>query len=209
MAMRSGARASWSATSRSRCCCPTCSFSSEARCLGADDRRLRGRPAATSSRSSRCRTTRRSIYGIVGVGKAHGRGFPHHRHGGEAQAGTAPSNLHHLRPLHPAARDLRDSCRAGKRGAGGEIQITDAMLALLKRQPFYAVKFEGRSSTAAPRSASSPPMSLTRSPAPTSPRLSRPKSRSWSSCAVQQGGRAFFGVNTYAPMRRTAWTVAC
>jgi UTP--glucose-1-phosphate uridylyltransferase len=31
-----------------------------------------------------------------------------------------------------------------ERGAGGEIQITDAMLALLKRQPFYALKYEGK-----------------------------------------------------------------
>lgn len=30
-------------------------------------------------------------------------------------------------------------------GAGGEIQLTDAMIALSKTQPFYAVKFEGRS----------------------------------------------------------------
>ena len=30
-------------------------------------------------------------------------------------------------------------------GAGGEIQLTDAMIALAKTQPFYAVKFEGRS----------------------------------------------------------------
>ena len=29
------------------------------------------------------------------------------------------------------------------RGAGGEIQITDAMRALLKKRPFYAVRFEG------------------------------------------------------------------
>jgi UTP--glucose-1-phosphate uridylyltransferase len=28
-------------------------------------------------------------------------------------------------------------------GAGGEIQITDAMRALLKKRPFYAVRFEG------------------------------------------------------------------
>jgi UTP--glucose-1-phosphate uridylyltransferase len=30
-----------------------------------------------------------------------------------------------------------------ERGAGGEIQITDAMRSLLKRRPFYAVRFEG------------------------------------------------------------------
>jgi len=31
------------------------------------------------------------------------------------------------------------------RGAGGEIQITDAMITLAKTQPFYGLKFEGRS----------------------------------------------------------------
>src|SRR5438093_1633166 len=30
-------------------------------------------------------------------------------------------------------------------GAGGEIQITDAMIALAQKQPFYGLKFEGRS----------------------------------------------------------------
>ena len=30
-------------------------------------------------------------------------------------------------------------------GAGGEIQLTDAMLALSRSQPFYGLEFEGRS----------------------------------------------------------------
>ena len=30
-------------------------------------------------------------------------------------------------------------------GAGGEIQLTDAMIRLAKMQPFYGVKFEGQS----------------------------------------------------------------
>jgi UTP--glucose-1-phosphate uridylyltransferase len=30
-------------------------------------------------------------------------------------------------------------------GAGGEIQITDAMLTLAKKQPFYGLKFAGKS----------------------------------------------------------------
>jgi UTP--glucose-1-phosphate uridylyltransferase len=30
-------------------------------------------------------------------------------------------------------------------GTGGEIQLTDAMLALSRAQPFYGLKFEGRS----------------------------------------------------------------
>ena len=32
-----------------------------------------------------------------------------------------------------------------ERGAGGEIQLTDAMIALSRTQPFYGLKFEGRS----------------------------------------------------------------
>ena len=32
-----------------------------------------------------------------------------------------------------------------KRGAGGEIQLTDAMIELAKKQPFYGLKFEGQS----------------------------------------------------------------
>ncbi len=33
----------------------------------------------------------------------------------------------------------------GKRGAGGEIQLTDAMIDLAKSQPFYGMQFAGRS----------------------------------------------------------------
>src|SRR2546423_7307043 len=39
--------------------------------------------------------------------------------------------------------DIFDEIEKTKPGAGGEIQITDAMRALLKRRPFYAVRFEG------------------------------------------------------------------
>ena len=40
--------------------------------------------------------------------------------------------------------EIFDLLSAQEQGAGGEIQITDAMLALLKVQPFYALKYEGR-----------------------------------------------------------------
>jgi UTP--glucose-1-phosphate uridylyltransferase len=33
---------------------------------------------------------------------------------------------------------------AFERGAGNEIQITDAMIRLSQRQPFYGLKFEGQ-----------------------------------------------------------------
>lgn len=39
--------------------------------------------------------------------------------------------------------DIFDEIERTPRGAGGEIQITDAMRALLKKRPFYAVRFEG------------------------------------------------------------------
>ena len=39
--------------------------------------------------------------------------------------------------------DIFDEIERTERGAGGEIQITDAMRSLLKRRPFYAVRFEG------------------------------------------------------------------
>jgi UTP--glucose-1-phosphate uridylyltransferase len=39
--------------------------------------------------------------------------------------------------------DIFDEIERTERGTGGEIQLTDAMRSLLKRRPFYAVRFEG------------------------------------------------------------------
>jgi len=39
--------------------------------------------------------------------------------------------------------DIFDEIERTRPGAGGEIQITDAMRALLRKRPFYAVRFEG------------------------------------------------------------------
>lgn len=39
--------------------------------------------------------------------------------------------------------DIFEEIEHTRPGAGGEIQITDAMRALLKKRPFYAVRFEG------------------------------------------------------------------
>ena len=41
--------------------------------------------------------------------------------------------------------DIFDILAAEKRGAGGEIQLTDAMIELAKTQPFYGLEFDGRS----------------------------------------------------------------
>ncbi|MGH9900747.1 MAG: UTP--glucose-1-phosphate uridylyltransferase GalU [Pyrinomonadaceae bacterium] len=40
--------------------------------------------------------------------------------------------------------DIFDEIERTGAGAGGEIQITDAMRSLLKKRPFYAVRFEGK-----------------------------------------------------------------
>lgn len=39
--------------------------------------------------------------------------------------------------------DIFDAIKKTKKGAGGEIQITDAMSLLMKQRPFYAVKLDG------------------------------------------------------------------
>lgn len=39
--------------------------------------------------------------------------------------------------------DIFDAIKRTKKGAGGEIQITDAMRILMKKRPFYAVKLDG------------------------------------------------------------------
>ena len=56
--------------------------------------------------------------------------------------GTEPSNLfisgRYI--LHP---EIFEELAAGKLGAGGEIQLTDAMLALLGKQGFHALEYDG------------------------------------------------------------------
>jgi len=82
-------------------------------------------------------------YGVVSVGEGDGRVFPVDGMVEKPEPGTEPSNLTILGRyiLQP---EIFDILSAQEKGAGGEIQLTDAMLALLKRQPFSAVKYEGR-----------------------------------------------------------------
>ena len=58
------------------------------------------------------------------------------------KAGTAPSNLHITGRyiLQPAIFDL---LAKQEKGAGGEIQLTDAMVTLAKKEKFHAVRFDG------------------------------------------------------------------
>jgi UTP--glucose-1-phosphate uridylyltransferase len=83
-------------------------------------------------------------YGVVGVGKAKGKSFAITEMVEKPPREKAPSNLiitgRYI--LQPEIFGLLET-QAG--GAGGEIQITDSMITLAKTQPFYGVKFEGRS----------------------------------------------------------------
>src|SRR5258707_15810432 len=56
----------------------------------------------------------------------------------------APSNLI-ITGRYILQPDIFDILAAEKRGAGGEIQLTDAMIELAKTQPFYGLEFECRS----------------------------------------------------------------
>jgi UTP--glucose-1-phosphate uridylyltransferase len=83
-------------------------------------------------------------YGVVSIGgNGDGRVLPIAGMVEKPKPGTEPSNLTILGRyiLQPEIFDLLS---AQEKGAGGEIQLTDAMLALLKRQPFYALKYEGK-----------------------------------------------------------------
>ena len=55
----------------------------------------------------------------------------------------APSNLI-ITGRYILQPEIFDLLETQQTGAGGEIQLTDAMLRLLETQPFYGFKFEGR-----------------------------------------------------------------
>jgi UTP--glucose-1-phosphate uridylyltransferase len=85
-----------------------------------------------------------SAYGVVGVGQAKGKCFSVTSMVEKPPREQAPSNLiitgrYILQPEIFALLEKQSG------GAGGEIQITDSMITLAKSQPFYGLKFEGRS----------------------------------------------------------------
>jgi UTP--glucose-1-phosphate uridylyltransferase len=83
-------------------------------------------------------------YGVVSLsGPGDGKVLPIDGMVEKPKPGTEPTNLTILGRyiLQP---EIFDILSAQEKGAGGEIQLTDAMLALLKRQPFFAVKYDGR-----------------------------------------------------------------
>lgn len=84
------------------------------------------------------------MYGVVGVGKPKGKAFEVTQMVEKPKAKDAPSNLS-ITGRYILQPELFDVLSKQAAGAGGEIQLTDAMLTLAKSQPFYGFKFEGRS----------------------------------------------------------------
>ena len=84
------------------------------------------------------------MYGVVGVGEAKGKAFAITGMVEKPNPADAPSNLA-ITGRYILQPDIFDVLEKQSAGTGGEIQLTDAMLALAKSQPFYGLKFEGRS----------------------------------------------------------------
>jgi UTP--glucose-1-phosphate uridylyltransferase len=82
-------------------------------------------------------------YGIVGVGEARGPGFRVTSMVEKPKAADAPSNFM-ISGRYILQPDIFGLLERQTAGAGGEIQITDAMLTLAKTQDFFGYRFEGR-----------------------------------------------------------------
>jgi UTP--glucose-1-phosphate uridylyltransferase len=82
-------------------------------------------------------------YGIVGVGESVGDAFRITSMVEKPKPADAPSNLYISGRyiLQPGIFRLLDE---KKRGAGNEIQLTDAMVRLAEKEPFYGCRFKGR-----------------------------------------------------------------
>ncbi|HUN96235.1 MAG TPA: UTP--glucose-1-phosphate uridylyltransferase GalU [Bradyrhizobium sp.] len=81
-------------------------------------------------------------YGICSVGKRDGRIFEVDGMVEKPPKGTAPSNLS-ITGRYILQPEIFNILEMQERGAGGEIQLTDAMIGLAKTQKFYGVEFEG------------------------------------------------------------------
>jgi UTP--glucose-1-phosphate uridylyltransferase len=85
------------------------------------------------------------LYGIVGVEDAKAKVSRVTGMIEKPARGTAPSNLH-ITGRYILQPEIFGLLSRHQRGAGGEIQITDAMIEMSRdaAQPFYAVRFDGQ-----------------------------------------------------------------
>jgi UTP--glucose-1-phosphate uridylyltransferase len=81
-------------------------------------------------------------YGICGVGKRDGKTFEIDGMVEKPKPGTAPSNFS-ITGRYILQPEIFAILENQERGAGNEIQLTDAMIALAKTQKFHGVEFDG------------------------------------------------------------------
>ena len=81
-------------------------------------------------------------YGVVGASDWRGNGFTIDKMVEKPRQEDAPSNLI-ISGRYILQPEVFDEISAQTPGAGGEIQITDAMIRLMARQPFWGVKYQG------------------------------------------------------------------
>jgi UTP--glucose-1-phosphate uridylyltransferase len=82
-------------------------------------------------------------YGIVGIGKEISRqGFRMTSMVEKPPKGTAPSNLY-ITGRYILQPEIFKILEKGEKGAGGEIQLTDGMVTLMKKQAFHGLRYNG------------------------------------------------------------------
>jgi UTP--glucose-1-phosphate uridylyltransferase len=84
-----------------------------------------------------------SSYGVVGVGERKGRSFKLTGMVEKPKPADAPSNLI-ITGRYILQPEIFDLLETQQKGAGGEIQLTDSLLRLLKTQPGYGYQFDGK-----------------------------------------------------------------
>jgi len=84
-----------------------------------------------------------SSYGVVGVGERKGKSFRITGMVEKPKPADAPSNLI-ITGRYILQPEIFDLLETQQKGAGGEIQLTDALLRLLEKQPGYGFQFDGR-----------------------------------------------------------------
>jgi UTP--glucose-1-phosphate uridylyltransferase len=82
-------------------------------------------------------------YGVVAVGETFGQTFSITGMVEKPKAGTAPSN-YIISGRYILQSGIFDLLSRQEAGAGGEIQLTDAMKALAETQPFFGMIYQGK-----------------------------------------------------------------
>jgi len=104
---------------------------------------LYGRTGGNIIAVEECKPEDVSSYGIVATGAQVDGGFEVTDMVEKPRREDAPSNLY-INGRYILQPEIFGLLENQQTGAGGEIQVTDAMLRLAADQPFYGYKFEGR-----------------------------------------------------------------